>query len=151
MAVAVWTLDGRDLGNNGGDTVGRSPNLCMAYLLGQSMAVSLPANASADVDGSPSPMPMGGGRSYPDKRRHLRLPQLSRPRPRSMRTGSEDPSTAPQQMSQLPLLLAPSSDLLVAKPLPALPRIPPPREGLQAVQDCDVGDEGWQPATPLCL
>ena len=93
VAVAVWTLDGRDLGNNGGDTVGRSPNLCMAYLLGQSMAVSLPANASADMDESPSPMPMGGGRSDPGRRHNLLLHWLSlssrRPggSPQSFKTG----------------------------------------------------------------
>ena len=37
-------------------------------------------------------------------------------------------------MLQLPILLTPSSDLPVATALPALPRIQPPRQGLQAVQ-----------------
>ena len=44
------------------------------------------------------------------------------------------PRIVSRQMFQLPFQLAPSSDLPVATALPALPWIPPPRKGLQAVQ-----------------
>ena len=74
--AAVRTLD-RDLRKGGGSVAGRDPSFCTACLLGQWMVVSLSANALAPAGGSPPPTPTGGGRSYPDKRRGLRLPRLS--------------------------------------------------------------------------
>lgn len=61
-SVAKRTLDGRDLGEDEEDVAGRTPRWCVACLLGQWMAMSLPANASTTTEGSPPPMPMGGRR-----------------------------------------------------------------------------------------
>jgi hypothetical protein len=61
----------------GGSTAGRAPSWCMACLLILWTVRSLPTNALVPADRSLPPTPMGGGRSNPDRRRHLRLPQLS--------------------------------------------------------------------------
>lgn len=47
-------LADRDLGEDEGSAAGRAPSWCVAYLLGQWMAASLPFNASSAADGSTS-------------------------------------------------------------------------------------------------
>jgi hypothetical protein len=65
--------------------------------------------------------------------------------------GPEDPRRASREILQLSFLLTPSSDLPVATTLSTLPRLPSPRQGLQAAQAfCEVDGEGWRLAMALC-
>ena len=82
-----WALDGRNQGEDGGDTTGRAPSLCTACLPGRWRAVSLPANALAAVDESPPPMPMGGGRFSHGRKRNLRSSSFSIAKNSSYRSG----------------------------------------------------------------
>ena len=82
-----WALDGKNLGEDGGDAVGRAPSWCTACLPGRWRAVSLPANALAAMDGSPPPTPMGGGRFSHGWRRNLRSSRFNIFKNSSYRSG----------------------------------------------------------------